>query len=246
MATFKTSVLPQGRAVVLPRKDIMKSLAKSRQAGFTLVEIAIVLVIIGLLLGGVLKGQEMIENAKIKNLANDLKGVSAAYYAYQDRYKAVPGDDGAAATRFVGAVNGNGNGTIAGAYNAILAPSAVNESNNFWQHTRMAGFLSGTATAAAALPATHALGGYLGVQAPALTTYGIAGTVTCAGSVPWKIAQALDIMLDDGDSATGNVRAGAAGLANQNTAGPTSAVYGPAFVPTAANTGGLHTICMKL
>ncbi|OYT92835.1 MAG: prepilin-type cleavage/methylation domain-containing protein [Burkholderiales bacterium PBB3] len=224
----------------------MKSLAKSRQAGFTLVEIAIVLVIIGLLLGGVLKGQEMIENAKIKNLANDMKGVAAAYYAYQDRYKAVPGDDAAASTRFVGAVNGGGNGTITGLYDATVAPAAAAESNNFWQHTRMAGFLSGTATATVAVPPTHALGGFLGVQAnvAAASTYGITGVVTCAGAVPWKIAQALDILLDDGNSATGNVRAGAA--ATPATAVATSAVYGPAFVPTAANTSGQHTVCMKI
>ena len=79
-------------------------------------EIAIVLVIIGLLLGGVLKGQEMIENAKIKNVINDLKGISAAYYSYLDRYKAIPGDDIAASTRFTGAVNGGGNGAITGLY----------------------------------------------------------------------------------------------------------------------------------
>ena len=50
-----------------------------KQAGFTLVEIAIVLVIIGLLLGGILKGQEMITQAKIKNVIADMSGVSAAY-----------------------------------------------------------------------------------------------------------------------------------------------------------------------
>ena len=48
---------------------------KKHQAGFTLVEIAIVLVIIGLLLGGILKGQEMITQAKIKNIVNDMNGM---------------------------------------------------------------------------------------------------------------------------------------------------------------------------
>ena len=69
---------------------------RHRQSGFTLVEIAIVLVIIGLLIGGVLKGREMITNAKIKRIENDFAGVSAAIYAYQDRYGVLPGDDPAA------------------------------------------------------------------------------------------------------------------------------------------------------
>ena len=73
---------------------------KTRQTGFTLVEIAIVLVIIGLLLGGILKGQEMITQAKIKNVMADFSGISAAYHGYQDRYRAMPGDDANAATRW--------------------------------------------------------------------------------------------------------------------------------------------------
>lgn len=222
----------------------------ARQAGFTLVEIAIVLVIIGLLLVGVLQGQEMIENGKVKNLANNMKGVSAAYYAYQDRYQAVPGDDAAASTRFTGAVNGGGNGAITGVFTAVAAPAVGAESNNFWQHTRMAGLLTGVATAAAALPPTHALGGLLGVQsnvtAAGNLTYGMTGPVVCAGSVPWKIAQSLDQQLDDGDSATGKVRSGAAGGANAATTAATAAAYGPAVAATAVAEGGLHTICMKI
>src|SRR5437867_3708850 len=71
--------------------------------GFTLVEIAIVLVIIGLLLGGILRGQEMITQAKIKNVIADYTGVSAAYHGYQDRYRSIPGDDPQAAARWAGA-----------------------------------------------------------------------------------------------------------------------------------------------
>ena len=80
---------------------------KNNQKGFTLVEIAIVLVIIGLLLGGILKGQEMIIQAKIKNAITDFSGVSAAYFGYQDRYRATPGDD-PQATRWTGASAGDG------------------------------------------------------------------------------------------------------------------------------------------
>src|SRR5665213_2188182 len=72
----------------------MKSMkSQSQQSGFTLVEIAIVLVIIGLLLGGILKGQELINSAKVKNIANDFRVIPTYIYAYQDKYKALPGDD---------------------------------------------------------------------------------------------------------------------------------------------------------
>src|SRR6186713_1328016 len=97
---------------------------KRKQTGFTLVEIAIVLVIIGLLLGGILKGQEMITQAKIKNVVADFSGVSAAYYGYQDRYRAIPGDDPNADTRWTtpsAATKGDGNGIVGGKYNAACA-----------------------------------------------------------------------------------------------------------------------------
>src|SRR5260221_11039381 len=90
---------------------------KHTQKGFTLVEIAIVLVIIGLLLGGILKGQEMITQAKIKNVVADFSGISAAYYGYQDRYRAIPADDNNADTRWTGATKGDGTGGGGGAYN---------------------------------------------------------------------------------------------------------------------------------
>jgi hypothetical protein len=100
------------------------------------VEIAIVLVIIGLLLGGILKGQEMITQAKIKNVIADFSGISAAYYGYQDRYRAIPGDDLNAATRWStapAATAGNGNGVVAGGYNNGGAICAANvESCSWW------------------------------------------------------------------------------------------------------------------
>ena len=66
---------------------------RRHQSGFTLIEIAIVLVIIGLLLGGILKGQELINSARVKNLAADFRNIPVFIYGYQDKFKALPGDD---------------------------------------------------------------------------------------------------------------------------------------------------------
>jgi len=60
--------------------------------GFTLVELAIVLVIIGIILGAILKGQELINNAKAKRLQNDLRGLEAAIWTFYDRTGHFPGD----------------------------------------------------------------------------------------------------------------------------------------------------------
>jgi prepilin-type N-terminal cleavage/methylation domain-containing protein len=72
----------------------MKSMRKlfRSQAGFTLVELAIGLVIIGLLIGAILGGAQMIKNAKIKRQVNDLQGLYGAVYTYFDRFLQLPGD----------------------------------------------------------------------------------------------------------------------------------------------------------
>src|SRR2546422_2324011 len=116
-----------------------------RRQGFTLVEIAIVLVIIGLLLGGILKGQELINSAKVKNLANDFRVIPTYIYAYQDKFKALPGDDAQVQvhvgnTGTQGATPPAGNGVINGNWNSV-APA--DESFLFWQHVRLANLAAG-------------------------------------------------------------------------------------------------------
>jgi prepilin-type N-terminal cleavage/methylation domain-containing protein len=186
--------------------------AMRKEAGFTLVEIAIVLVIIGLLLGGILKGQEMITQAKIKNVIADMSGVSAAMYGYQDRYRTLPGDDNKA-NRWTGAAVGNGDGVINGKW------TAAGEALNFWDHLRRAGFVSGSG----AENPFNAVSGKMGVQtgngdapiagilsdgaaAPNTPTL-FSGLLLCSGNLPDKIAISVDAQMDDGLGKSGSVRA---------------------------------------
>jgi hypothetical protein len=162
-----------------------------------------------------------------------------------DRYYAIPSDDAAANMHFASAVIGNGDGFISGLYAAsgtTLTAGGAAESEKFWQHTRMAGFLTGVATATTASPANNALGGILGVQG-AVTTYGMTGNVVCASQIPWKIALAVDTAIDDGNSNTGTVRAGLVDNTATNTAAQT--VYGSG-VNAPSTMDELHTVCMKI
>ncbi len=187
---------------------------RSKQAGFTLVEIAIVLVIIGLLLGGILKGQEMITQAKIKNVINDMNGITAAFNSYQDRYRALPGDDKGANARWASTTSGDGNGVISGTY---VPDSASVETALFWQHLRLAGFISGTGTdqpfnavsGKMGVQTGDNAGGTAGVLGSSTTTpavSGFTGLVMCSANLPDKMAISVDAQSDDGVAYTGSLR----------------------------------------
>ncbi|WP_324780391.1 prepilin-type N-terminal cleavage/methylation domain-containing protein [Thiobacillus sedimenti] len=181
-----------------------------RQSGFTLIEIAIVLVIIGLLLGGILKGQELINSARVKNLATDFRNVPVFIYGYQDKFRALPGDDNAAQTHVgASATNGDGDGIIGGNWDD--APNGASSSNSvlFWQHVRMAGLAPGaTDLTASTFQQRNAVGGIVGIQSTAPFT-GMNGTYfICSGSILGKYAKQLDTQLDDGNTATGSLMVG--------------------------------------
>jgi prepilin-type N-terminal cleavage/methylation domain-containing protein len=217
---------------------------KNKQAGFTLVEIAIVLVIIGLLLGGVLKGQELINSAKVKNIVGELKSVSTFAYAYQDRFRALPGDDGTPATHVntgqlattPAAPAARGNGLIEGAWNSV---TTTDESYLFWQHVRLANLATGStafATPADYVP-RNAEGGRIGVTSVTPVT-GMRGTLfVCTGNLNGRIAQQVDSQLDDGLPASGVVQV----LLGGEIAGPAAPIANN-LVPL--NEGVLHTVCV--
>ena len=183
-----------------------------QQRGFTLVEIAIVLVIIGLLLGGVLKGQEMITSAKVRNLADQGSAVKAAFFAFQDRYRAIPGDYGAAANNINGVAagvnggDGDGNGLV----------SSANDRGLFWLHLAAAGFLTGSFDGQAqannlTCPTTRCMTNTYG--APMMFSWGnladnnsnrSAHELRTGRSIPVDVLAELDRKIDDGRPRTGS------------------------------------------
>ncbi len=193
---------------------------KQNQSGFTLIEIAIVLVIIGLLLGGVLKGQELINSAKVKNLATDFKNIPVFIYGYQDKFRSLPGDDskvmtnlGATATSGVPATS-LGNGIIDGLWKPALA---TDETAVFWQHVRLANLAPGSTTVSIDSGNTYipvnAVGGAIGITSAAAgpidTMKG--SYIVCSDAIAGKFARQLDTMLDDGVTNTGSVQVTAVG-----------------------------------
>ena len=191
-----------------------------RQSGFTLIEIAIVLVIIGLLLGGILKGQELINSARVKNLGTDFRNIPLFIYGYQDKFKALPGDDSAADTHLTGATLATtpsglqGNGVIDGTW---FSEADTDEPYLFWQHVRLAGLAPGATdpTVAGYLP-TNASGGTIGIQSGSLANPPITGKdgvpisgayIICSTGILGKFVTQLDIQMDDGDPETGSMMA---------------------------------------
>jgi prepilin-type N-terminal cleavage/methylation domain-containing protein len=232
-----------------------------KQSGFTLVEIAIVLVIIGLLLGGVLKGQELINSAKVKNFATDFRNIPLFIYGYQDKFKSLPGDDRDPASHVGGTLASTvgqtpGNAVIEGAWDST---TATDESFLFWQHARLAGLAAGPTdvTSTEYLP-RNADGGVIGIASNLTATPYIdnmKGTyLVCSVGILGKYAKQLDTTLDDGCTNTGSVQAvlgQPAGTTTGNDAAGISANGSTLVCETAAGVAVIddsasYTVCMGL
>ncbi len=215
------------------------------QKGFTLIEIAIVLVIIGLLLGGVLKGQELINTARVRALNNTVDGITAAWFSFQDRYRAFPGDYTLASVNLPGVTaNGDGNGLV----------DTDGERGTIWVHLQAAGYITGGyddnsitlvdddyACSPQNCPDNGfgsgmllSYGNLTQTQAAAATPV-LAHELITGRGVPVEVLAELDRKVDDGDAGSGAMQLGATGTgwggsgeipACQNTTVPDPNLYG--------------------
>jgi len=109
--------------------------------GFTLIEIVIGLVMIGMLVGGVLKGQELITSARVRNLVSQQDDIKGAVLGFFDRYRAYPGDYRRARVTIPGCAEcaeGNNNGQI----RSVAGGDAIDEHIAAWEHLSRAGFIN--------------------------------------------------------------------------------------------------------
>jgi prepilin-type N-terminal cleavage/methylation domain-containing protein len=186
-----------------------------RARGFTLIEIAIVLVIIGLLLGAIIKGQELVTGARVRNIIQQQEQYRTTFYAFMERYRNPPGDYAQASANIkdiapgpCGTPNANGNGN---GDNRI--ETGGSEHTLAWEHLSKAGFLNVVYTCALEVgPTTSPLNRY---EQPLELVFdaqyaGIAGArhnLKTGGRIASNLLAEADRKIDDGVATTGEFRA---------------------------------------
>lgn len=202
--------------------------------GFTLIEISIVLVIIGLIIGGILKGQELIESSRQKAIITQVDSVRAMINTFADKYNAFPGDYRQASERIrIGLFDGDGNGII-GDYNDSLAALSNyyaddQENLHVWNHLAATGLLkttrlsnsnsafgAGSAFPSADIPGsglTILYGNFDGDTDYSRTTHWVRlqkdlGSITTSTrAISPKRMYEVDLKIDDGNAFDGTARA---------------------------------------
>lgn len=198
------------------------------QSGFTLVELSIVLVIIGLIIGGVLKGQELIGNAQIKNVVSQAQAYRAATVAFRDKYGALPGDvvnadnliPGCTATPCLPGSGTEGDGRVGATVNATFTTDVSGQAENvaYWQQLAAARFIgdielgtTGILIFGSRFPSAATGGGFhvLFQGASGRHVLRLSGTpttvATANGALRPDQALQVDRLLDDGQPNSGSV-----------------------------------------
>ncbi len=193
---------------------------RKSHSGFTLVEVSIVLVVIGLLIGSVLVAVNILQSARITSAISTLQSIQSAVSTYNQNYGAVPGDDDQAVSRFGVSNKGGGNGivgttSLTATFNSVAALAdgdGAAESLLVWSHLRAAGLIKGTTTGSEATKQPgNPFGGIFGIQNGAFSTNSLpTGTnVVCMNNIPGSAAAIIDQRQDDGKPDKGNIRGGA-------------------------------------
>jgi prepilin-type N-terminal cleavage/methylation domain-containing protein len=203
----------------------------SQNKGFTLVELSIVLVIIGLIVGGVVGGQALIASAKISSTVSDFSKYKTAYNAFDLQYDAIPGDFAEASDYWTTTESGNGNGQIEYTFTAP-ATSGQDEAYQAWLHMALSEIITSSADGNGVASATNLTiaedvavkseikGGYFHIGFNTihgkstnylnLTGAGLFSKTSGTGGIDVlspKQAMQIDKKLDDGSAATGGLRA---------------------------------------
>ncbi len=160
-----------------------------REQGFSLVEIAIVLIVVGVLAGVVVKGLAFVDEARFNQAKQSIQSMGSAYLTYLQRYLNAPGDDNSASSRFALSSSGDGDGN---------AQISVAESNNVWLHLRAAGLMTGSGTVAPIHP--------WGAPYQLIYSSVFSKNSLCLTALSGEKAQVLDGSLDDGLPKSGSVQ----------------------------------------
>jgi prepilin-type N-terminal cleavage/methylation domain-containing protein len=208
-----------------PKASLCGGRGPAAQRGFNLLEIAIVLVVVGLLLGGVMRGQELIASSRVRYLIAQQEGVRAAFYGFLDRFRSMAGDYAGASQALrcpngASCLNGNGNGVVEDAATPVTiggVPSEPTESLLVWMHLASAGFLNGEYRMTAGDTMANDLNSprnpyniylHLGFDAMYFDSGAPAPrhNLKTGAQVPVEIIAEVDRKLDDGNGARGAFR----------------------------------------
>jgi len=185
-----------------------------KQHGLTLIETGLVLVVVGLLLGVMLKGQELLNVARMRSLIALNDGIKAAYFGFRDRYRALPGDYSSASAN----IPNCGSCEIGNNDGQILLAGGPDESTAAWEHLSKAGFITGSYTYKAGDPvgATNTPVNPYGSLMQLIydnayqdgnnTTGPIRHNLKTGNMIPSNILAEVDRKMDDGKATDGQFR----------------------------------------